>query len=224
MSTKALPSGTETDRFADLAGCWADLRLATELLSAARSVDPASENAATVTSGLGEAAIMSYARCFSKGRRAHLTEQVVPEDALIVHQLILALRDKFTGHSVNAMSQAVVTGQTENWPELASIRGLAFRAHIQRSLVVDMMLLVATVRDALADQIEAARLAVKFAHDDLDVSGLHQLGDIRIMAASAPDYDFVRARRSGQANGQVLIPMVGGPGAGGESVATITIV
>lgn len=224
MSTKALPSGTETDRFADLAGCWADLRLATELLSAARSVDPASENAATVTSGLGEAAIMSYARCFSKGRRAHLTEQVVPDDALTVHQLILALRDKFTGHSVNAMSQAVVTGQAENWPELASIRGLAFRAHIQRSLVVDMMLLVATVRDALADHIEASRFAVKFAHDDLDVSGLHQLGDIRIMPASAPDYDFVRARRSGQANGQVLIPMIGGPGAGGEPVATITIV
>jgi hypothetical protein len=224
MSTKALPSGTETDRFADLAGCWADLRLATELLTAARSVDPASKNAATVTSGLGEAAIMSYARCFSKGRRAHLTERVVPEDALTVHQLVLALRDKFTGHSVNAMSQAVVTGQTENWPDQASIRGLAFRAHIQRSLVVDMMLLVATVRDSLADQVEASRLAVQFAHNDLDVSALQQLGDIQILPASAPDYDFVRARRSGQASGQILIPMVGVPGAGGEPVTTITIV
>ncbi|PZF52679.1 hypothetical protein DEJ06_05875 [Curtobacterium sp. MCLR17_051] len=177
-----------------------------------------------MTSGLGEAAIMSYARCFSKGRRANLTERVVPEDALPVHQLVLALRDKFTGHSVNAMSQAVVTGQTENWPDRASIRGLAFRAHVQRSLVLDMMLLVATVRDSLADQVEASRLAVQSAHDDLDASGLHRLGDIRLLPASVPDYDFIRARRSGQASGQVLIPMVGVPAAGGEPVATITIV
>jgi hypothetical protein len=224
VSTKALPSGPGTDRLADLRGCWADLRLATELLIAARSVEPASENAATVTSGLGEAAIMSYARCFSKGRRAHLTERVVPEDALTAHRLVLALRDKFTGHAVNAMSQAVVTGQTENWPDPASIRGLAFRAHIQRSLVVDIMLLVATVRDSLADQVEASRLAVQFAHNDLEVSGSRQLGDIRILPASAPDYDFIRARRSGKASGQVLIPMVGVPGSGGEPVATIPTV
>jgi hypothetical protein len=131
MSTKTLPSGIEIGRFADLAGCWADLRLATELLTAAQSLDPASENAATVMSGSGDAAIMSYARCFSKGRRAHLKEWVVQEDARTVHQFVIALRNKFTGHSVDAMSQAVVTGQTENRPESASIRGLALRAHIQ---------------------------------------------------------------------------------------------
>ncbi|WP_153001769.1 hypothetical protein [Curtobacterium oceanosedimentum] len=90
MSTKALPSGTETDRFANLAGCWADLRLAIELLKAALGIDRGADVDGTVISGLGEAAVMSYARCFNKGRRQHLTEHVVPDDSLPVHRLVLA--------------------------------------------------------------------------------------------------------------------------------------
>ncbi|MBT1610660.1 hypothetical protein [Curtobacterium poinsettiae] len=224
MSTKALRSGPETDKFADLVGCWADLRLATELLNGARDVNPEAENASTIASGLGEAAVMSYARCFSKGRRAHLTERVVPEDARPVHRIVLALRDKYTGHSVNAMSQAVVTGQADNWPDPASIRGLAFRALIQRSLVIDMFLLVATVRDSLADEIEAARHKVLLAHADLSTAGLLRLGDVRVVSAPAPGFDFVGARRSGQSSGEIRIPLVGDPATGSEPVATLTIV
>jgi len=80
MSTKALRSGPETHKFADLVGCWADLRLAAALLNGARDVNPEADDAATIMSGLGEAAVMSYARCFNKGRRSHLTERVVPEE------------------------------------------------------------------------------------------------------------------------------------------------
>ncbi|MBT2502385.1 hypothetical protein [Curtobacterium sp. ISL-83] len=224
MSTKALPPGAATNKFADLAGCWADLRLTTALLTAARDVDRAADDAATVISGLGEAAIMSYARCFGKGRRVHLTERVVPEESRIVHRIVLALRDKFTGHAVNAMSQAVVTGQTENWPDRTSIRGLAFRAHVQRSLVIDMMLLVATVRDALADEIEAARLEVQIAHEQIATSDLLRLGDIRVLATAAPGFDFVAARRAGQSSGQIQIPVIDTGQQGGEPAATITIV
>jgi len=136
---------------------------------------------------------------------------------------VLALRDKYTGHSVNAMSQAVVTGQADNWPEPASIRGLAFRALIQRSLVIDMLLLVATVRDSLADEIEAARLKVLIAHANVTTADLLRLGDVQVLSAPTADFDFVTARRSGQSSGQIRIPLVGDPAAGSEAVATLTI-
>src|SRR5262249_29593458 len=63
-----------------------------------------------ITGSLWSAALVSYARCFSTGRRFGLSEKLFEhiEGGIECHQLYIDMRNKHIAHSVNPFEQVVV--------------------------------------------------------------------------------------------------------------------
>ena len=217
--TKVLPRSSATDALADLASCWADLARAAALTRSVRALKRSGESTAVLT-GLTEAAIMSYGRCFAGGRRRQLDENMVPAGSLPTHRVVMSLRHRFTAHSVNEMNQAVVVANTDDWPSMTAVRALVYRSELPPSLAYDIETLIVILRDELACRIDAARIAVHSEASARSVSSLVALADVKVNPSRPSGFAFNTIRKPGQSTGTFKVPFAVGPDAGPAGTIT----
>ena len=97
-------------KLADAASIYQDLSFVTEVLERLNTLleDGSTDN--VLIQSYWTAALISYARCFSTGKRFGLPEQIFEkwEGAIETHRVYKNLRDKHVAHSVNPFEQVVV--------------------------------------------------------------------------------------------------------------------
>ena len=95
---------------ADLASHFQDLAFTINALDRLQKLVDDNVEDATVTGSLWVAAVISYARCFSSGKRFGLSNTLFSniEGGVECHQLYMNLRNKHIAHSVNPFEQVVV--------------------------------------------------------------------------------------------------------------------
>lgn len=100
----------EAKRTADLVSYFQDLAFAVKALDRLQQLINDNNNDEILTGSIWIAALISYARCFSTGKRFGLSEQLFEgmEGAVECHRLYIDLRNKHIAHSVNPFEQVVV--------------------------------------------------------------------------------------------------------------------
>ena len=101
----------EAKRTADLTSYFQDLAFTIKALDRLQQlIDNDNNDDEILTGSLWIAALISYARCFSTGKRFGLSEQLFKEfgGGVETHQFYINLRNKHIAHSVNPFEQVVV--------------------------------------------------------------------------------------------------------------------
>ncbi|MBE9546052.1 MAG: hypothetical protein IMF10_00985 [Proteobacteria bacterium] len=100
----------EAKRTADLFSYLQDLAFTVKALDRLQQLIDDNSNDEVLTGSIWIAAFISYARCFLKGKRFGLSEQLFEEmeGAVECHRLYIDLRNKHIAHSVNPFEQVVV--------------------------------------------------------------------------------------------------------------------
>jgi len=95
---------------ADFMSYFQDLAFTIKALDQLQELVKEKTNDHVVTGSLWMAALVSYARCFSTGKRFGLSENLFEntEGGIECHNLFMNLRNKHVAHSVNSFEQVVV--------------------------------------------------------------------------------------------------------------------
>jgi hypothetical protein len=100
----------EAKQAADLASYFQDLAFTISSLDRLQQLVNDNSKDEVLTGSLWIAALVSYARCFSTGKRFGLSDELFQniEGGIDCHQLFMNLRNKHVAHSVNPFEQVVV--------------------------------------------------------------------------------------------------------------------
>lgn len=111
----------EAKILADYNLIWTDLMFVKQSLERLGAMFESDDN--VLKESLWTSSLIWYCRCFSKGKRMGLKEEIIldlklsGDDPLEFHRILKNIRDKHIAHSVNPLEQAVVDIQLSN-PQL----------------------------------------------------------------------------------------------------------
>ncbi|MEA2604470.1 MAG: hypothetical protein QOF89_5462 [Acidobacteriota bacterium] len=122
-----LISSDEAAKLADLTGARDDLEAASGFCDRLAEVEIASPTSLVMLDALSTAIAVRYARCFTTGVRARLSDEVLAglsDDLRSLHAYLLVVRNKHVAHSVNALEENHVTIHVREPPDAPALRGV----------------------------------------------------------------------------------------------------
>jgi hypothetical protein len=122
-----LVSSAEAAKLADLAGARNDLETASDFCDRLAEVEIASPTGLAMLDALSTAIAVRYARCFTTGVRARLSDEALAglsDDLRSLHAYLLVVRNKHVAHSVNALEENHVTIHVREPPDAPALGGV----------------------------------------------------------------------------------------------------
>ncbi|MEV7767854.1 hypothetical protein [Microbacterium sp. NPDC086615] len=185
-----VPNSTLVARLADLTSLHRDFQMARQFISAFADlgryeVEPDSPNQA-----LWMTAVVMYARAFANGVRhaARPDVTVFDDEDRAAHDYLIAMRNKFIAHSVNAFEQvspfAVISGEAEETFKVVGVgTQLGMFARMSRAGALRLASLCDIQMTEINGRIEIARNEIKkelTRRGPRYVLGLPELGMVRV--------------------------------------------
>lgn len=148
-----------------------------------------------------EAAILSYARCFSSGVRMKLPFDInthLSEDARVFHEQILLIRDKLIAHAVSPLETVIpvsVLADSEiGGPGVESVGALHFRAawNLKRD-VPNLLTLSRGVLEVIDSELHRLKAAILDELRKGDIQAMY--AEPQITFTGRPSKNFIGRRR-----------------------------
>ncbi len=122
-----LVTTAEATALTDLEGAKHDLDTAAAFCERLEAINDQSLESSVMVDALSTAIAIRYARCFTSGVRAKLTEDVLTTllpQLRQLHEYLLVVRDKHVAHSVNALEENHVTIHLRELPDPPGLGGV----------------------------------------------------------------------------------------------------
>lgn len=180
----------EAQQLADLASILQDLTFTIEACKRLLDVIDREPQDPVLMQSLWTAALISYVRCFTQGKRFGLSEQILARlqgEPIAVHKFYKNLRDKHAAHSVNPFEQVavgVVLPEADSGAnEVQGVVTLAIR-HIvtDRKGVEQLITLTVTLREEVRRMAEEAKTATLEAAKRIPLDELSKKPPLRLYA------------------------------------------
>lgn len=185
----------EAKELADLISIYHDLSYAEEALKCLLQLLSDHSKNNIVMQSLWTAALVAYVRCFSRGKRFGLSENIfkgLAGDPIGCHKYYKNLRDKHIAHSVNPFEQVVVgivLSEPDNPKrEVEGVATLSLKlAHSDIDGVVTLLRLASTAQEEVAKQTKKYELKVLEVGKALPIEDLYSKASIRTVVPGPED-------------------------------------
>ncbi len=167
----------EAKKLADLASIYQDLSFTVEVLKRLKQLLKEDSKDNILIQSLWTAALISYIRCFSSGKRFGLSENIfkkleydpkLEEDPITCHRYYKNLRDKHIAHSVNPFEQVAVDLQLSE-PDSPKREVLGVATLLQKLICLDIKGVGTLLRLALFAKEEVAKQGKEYEAKTLEV-------------------------------------------------------
>lgn len=183
--------GAATATLADLASLHRDFEMAHQFISAFADLPKSEVEPGSPHQALWIAAVTMYGRAFSTTGLRHSarpTAELYNDDDLAAHQYLIAMRNKYIAHSVNAFEQAaifaIIRGETA---ETLQVEGIgtqhASLARLSRTRALQIAKMCEAQMAEIDSRMAGVRTAIKAeltASGADHILGLEELGMVRV--------------------------------------------
>ena len=190
----------EAKKLADLASIYQDLSFTIDTLKRLLRLLKENDEDRVLIQSLWTAALISYARCFSSGKRFGLSESIFEKlegDPIGCHRYYRNLRDKHIAHSVNPFEQVVV-GLVLSEPDNPKREVLGVATLSQKLVCTDiegveaLLTLASVVREEVARQAKEYQAKTLEVGKGLPIDTLYSKATIRTITPGPEDAGIAR--------------------------------
>ena len=189
----------EARKLADLASIYQDLSYVVDALERLKVLLDEDSDDHVLIQSYWTAALISYVRCFSTGKRLGLSESIFDswDGAAEVHQFYRNLRDKHIAHSVNPFEQIVVglvlSAARGEGRGVEGVATLSQKLIAETSEGVETLLRLAKfAHGVVARQAKEYEKSVLEIGKNLAVDGLYSKASLRTVTPGPQDSDKAR--------------------------------